>query len=197
MIHIGFEGSPDERSSKFCLKNENICKDWGAYVTKRQGDLNAKYTAWAVKGQGHLDSEKSWLINFEKSKMTNPSLLDFSLMAKPGEGHESMTLHCKNYHQSQSFKLHKKSFSDSIKMMLGQKLQEIRKDYILETDSTLHRGASKLIEILKTEPILYNLEWLKYSKEQKQLDLKFDRLLMNFDFLNKIIDANDTSYSRL
>jgi len=75
MIKIEFAGSPEELSSPFTKEHKILCHTWGEYLKSKNGKLNAKYTAWAIKLKGSFQDQKQFSIEIEKMTMSSGNLL--------------------------------------------------------------------------------------------------------------------------
>ena len=66
--------APDELDSPFYIENENVCKNWEAFVLARGGKVKGKYNAWSYAIRASLESNLSWVVDVKRANATNGNL---------------------------------------------------------------------------------------------------------------------------
>jgi len=72
---IKSNASPDEKSSPFYQKNEQLCRDWEQFILDRDGKINAVFNAWSAHIDAKVKVDRTWVISVKKAIYSNGSIL--------------------------------------------------------------------------------------------------------------------------
>ena len=61
------EASPDEITSPFYKKNQEICLEWERIIEQHDGTINGAYNSWSYKVIGQIKKSLTWQIIVSKS----------------------------------------------------------------------------------------------------------------------------------
>ena len=188
MIKIEFAGSPEELSSPFTKEHKILCHTWGEYLKSKNGKLNAKYTAWAIKLKGSFQDQKQFSIEIEKMTMSSGNLLISSKKNK----YEKTKIKIENFKEEANFRISKRTMLSQIRASFSNNFNVLSKDLVVKYNSEFNPSENSLINILVEQSTKLALSKVEYIMKRELLILEFNHLVSDVNLIERIIKRDFT-----
>lgn len=178
------DASPSEYSSPFYQENKQICEDWANFINGKNGKIRGKFTSWSLLLKAKINIERDWEIEVSKSTISNPSLFFSSKKSK----FTSTLIETKNINLFESsFLVRPYSVTDSILMELDSRIRKLDSNYILRTNGSDSIMRNPYVKLIKEMAPNLKLKRIAYSHKERNLKIKFNCIIRDFDLLEKLI----------
>lgn len=181
---IKIDASPDEFSSPFFMRHQQICKEWEKFVLSHDGLVKGKFNSWALILMAKFKIKREWYVELKKSIMSDTAIL----LPSKANVLEYTLLKCDSANLTlPSFEIRKKGWLGRIRIHFFSKFKAFGSVHVFRSDKSGSYYNHELIEILKRDSLISKLEFAKYNSQTNQLEIKFLGLMEDVNLLKDLL----------
>lgn len=186
MNSITLVAAPSELNSPFFLENKRICEAWKNFIKKNQGTVKGKCSAWALIVKGEIEGKNNWFFRIKKSTSSTSSIFissEKSIIEFLTIEAASLDLKCT------SFSIRKPKWFDFIRLKLDSNYKRLNANLVLKANKVDDVENYWLVELIERLPVSAKVDVVKYNHLEKTLILRFQSILEDFDFVERLISG--------
>lgn len=175
-MNITFNGAEHEKTSPFCIKNQEFCEKWESLFLENGGEVKGRYNATSFLIDAKVKLDNTWVFRVTRGTMTSGNLI---LSSEAQNVKKWSTIKSDIDLGSKSFQIKEKSEIGLIKRLFSS--MAIQKGYPYQGYSTISHHKFKVspvvIEGLQSYFTLKSVKEIVYNGATKRLTIEVRDLI--------------------